>query len=263
LFDHRVEVISGGLALVDRRPGKKAIDREYAPEHRQDYQPQQCSERPDAQASEWPSWRIHPAPISGLINDTIGKSVSQTIRLMHRQLLQLLASRSTRRGNFTLASGKQSSFYVDARLTTMSPEGLSLIGPLGLEIMAERGWEPDSIGGLTLGADPVSYAISYASAVTERPIRAFTVRKEAKSHGTGKLIEGPFAETDRVVVIEDVITTGGSALRAIEAIRATGAKVQGVLAVVDREEGGREAIEATGVAVASMALASEILPLTA
>lgn len=178
-----------------------------------------------------------------------------------RRLIELLAARSARRGTFTLASGKQSSFYIDARLTTMSPEGLSAIGSVGLAMIRERGWNPDSIGGLTLGADPVSYAISYASASEAHPIRAFTVRKEAKSHGTGKLIEGPFNASDRVVVTEDVITTGGSALRAMEALRAAGATILGVLAVVDREEGGREAIEATGIPVATIARVSEILPL--
>ena len=91
------------------------------------------------------------------------------------------------------------------------------------------------------------------------PVRAFTVRKEAKTHGTGKLIEGPYRSGDRVVVIEDVITTGGSALRAVEAVRAAGGQVLGVLAVVDREEGGREAIEAEGLAVASLATARELL----
>jgi orotate phosphoribosyltransferase len=178
-----------------------------------------------------------------------------------RQLIELLARRSVRRGSFTLASGRQSSFYIDCRLTTMSPKGLSSIGPIGLSLIHERGWDPDSVGGLTLGADPVSYAISYASCESPKPVRAFTVRKEAKAHGTGKLIEGPFEASDRVVVIEDVITTGGSALKAIEVIRAAGATVLGVLAVVDREEGGREAIEATGLHVASIARVSEILPL--
>src|SRR6266446_1733117 len=136
------------------------------------------------------------------------------------RLIELLAARSARRGTFTLASGKQSSVYIDARLTTMSPEGLSTIGPTALAMLRAQGWDADAVGGLTLGADPVSYAISYASAGDSHPIRAFTVRKEAKDHGTGKLIEGPFAAGDRVVVIEDVITTGGSALRAIETLRA-------------------------------------------
>ena len=177
----------------------------------------------------------------------------------HSQLVQLLASRSARRGKFTLASGKQSTLYIDARLTTMSPEGLVLIGALGLQAIREK-WEADSIGGLTLGADPISYAISYASGTTARPLRAFTVRKEAKSYGTGKSIEGPFQEGDRVVVIEDVITTGGSALKAINAVKAAGGMVTGVLALVDREEGGKEAIEAEGVSVVALVKVRELLP---
>lgn len=143
----------------------------------------------------------------------------------------------------------------------MSPEGLATIGPLALEQLLGAGLRPDSVGGLTLGADPVSYAIAYASAQAGTPIRAFTVRKEPKTHGTGKLIEGPFRSGDRVVVIEDVITTGGSALRAVSAVRAAGGIVVGVLAVVDREEGGREALSSTGVPVLSLATASEILAL--
>jgi len=177
----------------------------------------------------------------------------------HATLIALLASRSTKRGQFTLASGKTSSVYIDARLTTMSPDGMSLIGPLGLDALRGAGWEVDAVGGLTLGADPISYAISYASALSGRPVRAFTVRKEAKSHGTGKLIEGPFTAGDRVAVIEDVITTGGSALRAIDAIQNAKGVVVGVLALVDREEGGREAIEAAGIHVVSMARVSEIV----
>ena len=175
------------------------------------------------------------------------------------RLLDLLAQRSARRGSFTLASGRQSDLYIDCRLTTMHPEGLSLIGPAGLHALGERGWHPDSVGGLTLGADPVSYAIAYESQLAGLPTRAFTVRKEAKTHGTGKLIEGAYLAGDRVVVIEDVITTGGSALRAVEAVRAAGGQVIGVLSVVDREEGGREALEAAGLEVASLALASEIV----
>jgi len=178
----------------------------------------------------------------------------------HVQLVHLLASRSARRGHFTLASGRQSTLYIDARLTTMSPEGLIVIGSLGLKTIQDT-WKVDSVGGLTLGADPISYAISYASALTDQPLRAFTVRKEAKLHGTGKLIEGPFQAGDRVVVIEDVITTGGSALKAIAAVQVAGGIVAGVLALVDREEGGREAIEATGTAVVSLVTAQELVPL--
>lgn len=175
------------------------------------------------------------------------------------RLLDLLAARSARRGTFTLASGKQSDLYIDCRPTTMHPEGLALIGPLGLHAISARSWRPDSVGGLTLGADPVSYAIAYASQLAGLPVRAFTVRKEAKSHGTGKVIEGAFESGDRIVVIEDVITTGGSALRAAEAIRAAGGKVIGVLAVVDRAEGGRATIEAAGFEVEALVTAPEIV----
>jgi len=177
----------------------------------------------------------------------------------HNRLLSILAERSARRGQFTLASGRQSTLYIDARLTTMSPDGLALIGPLALAELRDAGWSIDAVGGLTLGADPVSYAIAYASATSRAPLRAFTVRKEAKAHGTGRLIEGPFREGDRVAVIEDVITTGGSALRAAEAIRAAGGFVSGVLALVDREEGGREALENAGLSVISLTRASEIV----
>jgi orotate phosphoribosyltransferase len=140
----------------------------------------------------------------------------------------------------------------------MSPDGLALIGPLGLGAIRDAGWRVDSVGGLTLGADPIAYAIAYASAATEAPVRAFTVRKEPKTHGTGRLIEGPFRPGDSVVVIEDTITTGSSALRAVEAVREGGGFVAGVLALVDREEGGREAIEAQGHHVISLARANEI-----
>ena len=179
-------------------------------------------------------------------------------------LREILAERSVRRGQFTLASGRISSLYIDARLTTMSPEGLSLIGPLGLDVLRSSDWRVDAVGGLTLGADPIAYAISYASALRGHegpPIRAFTVRKEARTHGTGRLIEGPFRAGDRVAVVEDVITTGASALRAAETVRAAGGVVAGVLAVVDREEGGREALESAGLEVRSLTRASEIVAL--
>jgi orotate phosphoribosyltransferase len=177
----------------------------------------------------------------------------------HQRLTALLAERSARRGQFTLASGRVSTLYIDARMTTMSPEGLPLIGRLGLAELSAAGWDADAIGGLTLGADPISYAISYASSATAKPLRAFTVRKAPKSHGTAKLIEGPFNPGDHVVVIEDVITTGGSALKAISAVRDAGGKILGLLALVDREEGGREAIEAEGVAVRVLTPARRLL----
>jgi orotate phosphoribosyltransferase len=174
-------------------------------------------------------------------------------------LIRLLAQRSVRRGRFTLASGRESSHYVDARLTTMSPEGLAVIGPLALASIREHEWAVDAVGGLTLGADPIAYAIALASVNKPPLVRAFTVRKEAKQHGTGRLIEGPMREGDRIVIIEDVITTGGSALRAAEAVQRAGASISGILALVDREEGGRATLEAQGFQIVCLATLTELL----
>ena len=175
-------------------------------------------------------------------------------------LRQLLAERSAKRGKFKLSSGRESTLYIDARLTTMSPEGLVLIGQLGLQALTDSGWDVQSVGGLTLGADPVAYAIAYASGAStlSQPIRAFTVRKEPKLHGTGQLIEGPFLPGDRVAIVEDVITTGASALRAAGAVQSSGGIVVGILAVVDRSEGGREALEQQGLSVIALTTAADI-----
>ncbi len=174
------------------------------------------------------------------------------------RLVSLLLERSVTRGDFVLASGRRSDYYVDARRTTMSGEGQLLIGQLGLAALDERGWTPRAVGGLTLGADPVAYAIAHAASRAGRALDAFTVRKEPKGHGLGRRIEGCLAPGDPVVVIEDVITTGQSALEAVAQVREAGAQVLGVLAVVDREEGGREAIARSGVPVTALVLASEL-----
>jgi orotate phosphoribosyltransferase len=176
----------------------------------------------------------------------------------HAALDRLILERSVKRGHFVLASGRTSRFYIDCRLTTMSAEGLVLIGRLGLESIRGAGWAPRAVGGLTMGADPVAYAIAAASTAAPPTIDAFSVRKETKTHGTGRRVEGNFSSGSQVVVVEDVITTGGSALKAIEAIREEGGSVLGVLAVVDREEGGRAAIEAAGVDVVAMTTASRL-----
>lgn len=176
----------------------------------------------------------------------------------HAELISILRTRSFRRGRFTLASGRESPFYVDARPTTMSARGLTLVGTLGLDAIRTAGWAPHLVGGLTLGADPVAYAIAAASDREPPRIDAFTVRKEAKAHGTGRRIEGAFRAGATVVVVEDVITTGGSALRAIEAIRGADGVVAGVLAVVDRDEGGRDALRAAGYDVIALVRLDEL-----
>ena len=171
---------------------------------------------------------------------------------------RLLLERSVQRGHVVLASGRTSPFYIDCRLTTMSAAGLVLIGRLGLAALRQAGWAPRSIGGLTMGADPVAYAIAAASASRPPVLDAFSVRKEAKAHGTGRRVEGNFTAGDAVVVVEDVITTGGSALKAIEAIREEGGTVLGVLAVVDREEGGRAVLEAAGHQVVALTTSTRL-----
>jgi orotate phosphoribosyltransferase len=175
------------------------------------------------------------------------------------RLVDLLRERSILHGDFLLASGRRSPYYVDCRRTTMHAEGLVLIGELGLATIRGAGWDPAAVGGLTLGADPVAYAIARASATTPKPIHGFTVRKAAKPHGVLRRIEGCFEAGTPVVVVEDVITTGASALEAAAALGEAGGTVRGVLAVVDREEGGREAVERTGYPVRALATLRELL----
>ena len=173
-------------------------------------------------------------------------------------LRRLLLERSVRRGSFVLASGQRSSYYIDCRLTTMSAEGMTLIGRMGWEALQQMGWRPTAIGGLTMGADPVAYAIAAASYGSTAPVDAFSVRKEAKDHGTGRLIEGNFKSGDPVVVVEDVITSGGSALKALAAVEEAGGTVLGVLAVVDREQGGKAMLETNGRRVVTLTTASDL-----
>jgi orotate phosphoribosyltransferase len=173
-------------------------------------------------------------------------------------LRDFLLARSVRRGDFVLASGRRSTFYIDARLTTMSGDGLAVIGALGLDRLAARGWSPRSVGGLTLGADPVAMALALTARRRGLTLDAFTVRKQAKDHGTGKRIEGCFGPGIPVVIVEDVITTGASARDAIAAVTSEGGQVLGVLAVVDRDEGGREAIERAGYAVEALVSAADL-----
>lgn len=173
-------------------------------------------------------------------------------------LRRLLLERSVERGEFVLASGRRSSYYIDCRRTTMSAEGMVLIGRMGWEAIARAGWKPVGVGGLTMGADPVAYAIAAASHGSAHPVNAFSVRKQTKSHGTGRLIEGNFQSGDAVVVVEDVITSGESVVRALSTVQEAGGRVLGVLAVVDREEGGRDSLEARGHRVVTLTTASEL-----
>jgi orotate phosphoribosyltransferase len=168
------------------------------------------------------------------------------------ELLAILLEKSVCHGNFTLTSGAQSDLYVDAKLTTLDPRGALLVGRIGWQLVkqtaATRNVRVDGVGGLTMGADPIALSIGIAAHIDDpaSTVQTFTVRKSAKGHGRQKLIEGNFAKGNSVVVIDDVITTGGSTLQAIDEIEKAGGHVAFVIVLVDRQEGGREAIEGRG-----------------
>ena len=163
------------------------------------------------------------------------------------------------RGDFTLASGRKSDFYINGKTTTLRPDALNYAARLFLFLMADA--RPDRVGGLTLGADALVGAVTCLSFETERPLEGFIVRKEPKSHGTAQWIEGPeLRPGQRVAVVEDVVTTGGSALKAVERIRLAQplAVVVGVYAMVDRLDGGREALAREGLPLRSIFTRDEL-----
>ena len=183
--------------------------------------------------------------------------MSQTDR---DRLLQILAEKSfmySKTGSFKLASGKMSSYYVNCKTTTYDPEGINLGGKLVYDTAA--GYSPDGVGGLTLGADPIAIAAAAESYRRGKPFKAFVVRKQVKEHGTSLPVEGDMKSGEKVVILEDVITTGASALTAVEAARGFGLEVLAVVALVDRQEGGRERIEKEGVSVKSVFSKEQLL----
>jgi orotate phosphoribosyltransferase len=159
-------------------------------------------------------------------------------------LQQLIQEKALRFGEFTLASGKKASYYLDCREITLDAQGARLVGEGMLDLIA--GDMPALVGGMAIGADPITAAILTLAGVKGLPLRGVMVRKEAKQHGTGKFVEGPFQTGESLVIVEDVVTTGGSSLLAIERCEAVGLKVKRVLAIIDRLEGGREAFAAQG-----------------
>ena len=168
--------------------------------------------------------------------------IVSTAEQRRARLRDLLRQRAIRHGDFTLASGRKSTYYVDGRLVTLHHEGAWLVARVILDLLLREGVEASAIGGLTMGADPIAGAVAAVSHIEGRPLGAFIVRKEAKGHGTGKRVEGDLHAGDRVVVVDDVITTAGSTLQAIRAVEELGCKVAAVVCVIDRQEGGAEAL---------------------
>jgi orotate phosphoribosyltransferase len=160
------------------------------------------------------------------------------------QLLELLAINSFRLGEFTLSSGGKSDYYIDCRTTTLHAHGAELTGRVFLDLIQQQDWQPQAVGGLTMGADPIVVATSVISSQAGAPIHGFLVRKAEKAHGMGRRVEGFQEKGARVVIVDDVCTTGGSTIQAIEAAREFGFEIAGVACLVERlEAGGRPGVE--------------------
>jgi orotate phosphoribosyltransferase len=181
---------------------------------------------------------------------------------MKQRLIELILDRTfkfTDKPTFKLASGKMSSFYFNCKPTTLNAEGMYLVGHLMYDLIKSRkSWKVKGVGGLTLGADPVANAIAYTAYLIDEPLESFVVRKEPKKHGTMLWVEGNVKKGDRVIIIEDVVTTGGSSKKAIDRAKKCGLNVLGVVVLIDRQEGGREAIESLGVPVKVLLTKEEI-----
>ncbi|MFW6172058.1 MAG: orotate phosphoribosyltransferase [Planctomycetota bacterium] len=165
-------------------------------------------------------------------------------------LIELIRDKALKMGRFTLASGKEASFYLDCRQITLDGRGANLVAEGFLELMGAS--LPDAVGGMAIGADPITAAIITVAAQRGLALSGFIVRKEAKTHGRGRGVEGPVHPGQDAVVVEDVVTTGGSALKAIEQVEQFGLNVRGVIAIVDRLEGGRGAFEEHGYALRTL-----------
>ncbi len=167
-------------------------------------------------------------------------------------LIELVRSRALKFGDFTLASGKKASYYLDGKQVTLDSFGAKLIADGILNLLADQLPMPDAVGGMSIGADPITAAVITMAGVRGQQMSGFLVRKEAKGHGTNRYVEGPVRPGQRVVIVEDVVTTGGSSLDAITRVEEFGLKVARVVAIIDRMEGGAEAFAAKGYHFSSL-----------
>lgn len=167
-------------------------------------------------------------------------------------LKELIKSHALKFGDFILASGKKATYYCDSKQVTLDAAGLRLVGEGMLEIIQSLPFQIQAIGGMAIGADPITASVLCAASSHNVALKGFMVRKEAKDHGTQKFLEGPVLPGDEVVIVEDVVTTGGSSLKAIERCNEFGLKVKAVVAILDRMEGGRENFEAAGYPLYSL-----------
>lgn len=176
---------------------------------------------------------------------TSGIKSSSDLTSLRQQLLDLFCQLAYQSGDFVLSSGQKSSYYINGKQVTLHPQGALAIGRLLLSMLPE---DTQAVAGLTLGADPIVSAVSVVSALENRPIPALIVRKEAKGHGTKAYVEGPnLPDGAKVVVLEDVVTTGQSAMKAVERLRQAGYTVEEVISLVDRKQGGEEFYQSVGL----------------
>ena len=173
---------------------------------------------------------------------------SQTIR----DLVGLVEAKALRRGTFRLASGREASFYLDAKQVVLDAHGAMLVGRAILDRLRSLGPLPDAVGGMSIGADPITSAVVTMAGVEGLPLKGFMVRKEPKDHGTKKYVEGPVEPGQRVVIVEDVTTTGGSSLLAIDRVHEFGLVVERVVTVIDRLAGAKDAFAARGIPLESL-----------
>jgi orotate phosphoribosyltransferase len=179
---------------------------------------------------------------------------------MKNRLIELVIDKAFKYSEepvFKLVSGRMSNYYFNCKAVTLHPEGMHLIGNLIFDLIEDM--DVKGVGGLTLGADPIAYAVAYTSFLKKRPIEAFVVRKTAKSHGTMQWIEGNVNKGDRVVIVDDVITTGKSTIEAINRAKEEGLHIAKVIALIDRQEGGREAIVELGFKLDSIITRDEVM----
>ncbi len=167
-------------------------------------------------------------------------------------LAALIRHKALRFGDFTLTSGKKATYYLDGKQVTLDPDGARLVAEGILDLIAQAGRFPAAVGGMSIGADPIAAAVVTMSAVRGTPLCGFMIRKEPKGHGTNRYVEGPVQPGDEVVIVEDVVTTGGSALGAIDRAEEFGLKVTRVIGIVDRLEGGGQALAGRGYPLASL-----------
>ncbi|MBU0709801.1 MAG: orotate phosphoribosyltransferase [Candidatus Omnitrophica bacterium] len=168
-----------------------------------------------------------------------------------RQLLQLLKEKALKKGEFILSSGKKSNYYLDGRIITLTPEGAYLVASIILELIKDK--NIDAIGGPALGADPISGAVAVLSYIKKIPIKTFIVRKAAKMHGAGRQIEGPELKSkDRVILVDDVATTGGALLEAVSALKEKGVEIEGAIVIVDRDQGAKQSLAKEGIRLSAI-----------